>query len=93
MKKKEEEKNLSGLRWLKVHYTDCRVKTPPFCETNFSFTAAPSAQMIHNRFKKQQRGQNNQTRDASVCTDQDGDRALQKAARGRFPEALLEFKM
>lgn len=83
-KRKKGESHILG--W--VHYADCGVKTPPFCETHFSFTAALSAQMIHNRFKKQQR-----MRDASVCTDQDRDRALQKAARGRFPEPQLEFKM
>lgn len=60
-RKKGKKRESHILGW--VHYADCGVKTPPFCETHFSFTAALSAQMIHNRFKKQQRGQNNQIRD------------------------------
>lgn len=59
---KQRKKSQSGVLQLKVHYADCRVKMPPFCGTNFSFTAIPSARMIHNGLETVQQGHSNQIR-------------------------------
>lgn len=37
---------------LKVHYADCRVRMPPFRETNFSFTVTLSVRMIRNGLER-----------------------------------------
>ena len=54
-KKWSREKVTVGVQRLKVHYADCRVKMPPFCESNFSFMAFLSAETIHYRLAKSSR--------------------------------------